>query len=113
MTGDEYQRLASRTMKKGWSNERDLARDHALHLLSAEVGELHALYQKEYQGHGAPDRDHILKECGDIAWGLAEFLTSQGMSMDDCFDTNITKLKKRYPDGFDAEHSLNRAEGDI
>lgn len=68
MTGNEYQKLASRTMKKGWSDNRDAARDHALHLLSAEVGELHALYQKEYQGHGVPDRTHILKECGDIAW---------------------------------------------
>lgn len=112
MTGDEYQRLASRTMKKGWSNNRDAARDHALHLLSAEVGELHGLYQKEYQGHGEPDREHVLKECGDIAWELAEFLTTQGMSLDDCFDTNIRKLRKRYPEGFDAEHSLHRAEGD-
>ena len=113
MTGDEYQRLASRTMKKGWSDNRDAARDHALHLLSAEVGELHALYQKEYQGHGAPDREHALKECGDIAWALAEYLTSQGMSLDDCMETNIDKLRKRYPEGFNAQHSLNRAEGDI
>ena len=27
--------------------------------------------------------------------------------------TNIQKLKKRYPDGFDAERSLHRAKGDI
>ena len=26
---------------------------------------------------------------------------------------NIDKLLARYPEGFDAEHSLHRAEGDI
>ena len=26
---------------------------------------------------------------------------------------NIDKLKARYPNGFEAERSLNRAEGDI
>ena len=113
MTGNEYQRLASRTMKKGWSYERDAARDHALHGMVGEIGEIHSLYQKEYQGHGKPDVEHILKETGDLLWFVAEFLTSQGMSLDDCMETNIEKLKKRYPDGFDAEHSLNRADGDI
>lgn len=116
MTGNEYQRLASRTMKKGWSeNEesRNAARDHALHGMVGELGEIHSLFQKEYQGHGKPDREHLLKEVGDLQWFIAEFLTSQGMSLDDCFETNINKLKKRYPDGFDSEHSLHRAEGDI
>jgi len=111
MTGKEYQELAARTINK------DLTligqRNHALHLLSAEVGELHSLYQKEYQGHGMPDREHLLKECGDIVWGVVEFLTSQGMSFDDCMEQNIEKLKKRYPEGFTAERSLHRAEGDI
>ena len=34
-------------------------------------------------------------------------------SVFDIYDLNIEKLKKRYPDGFDKEHSLNRKEGDI
>lgn len=116
MTGNEYQRLASRTMKSGWSFDettRAAARDHALHGMVGEIGEIHSMYQKEYQGHGAPDREHILKEVGDCIWFIAEFLTSQGMSLDDCMETNIAKLRKRYPEGFDAEHSLHRAEGDI
>ena len=111
MTGREYQELAARTINRDLSLEEQ--KNHALHLLSAEVGELHSLYQKVYQGHGTPDREHVLKECGDIIWGLAEFLTSQGFSLDDCMETNIDKLRKRYPDGFDSEHSLHRASGDI
>lgn len=31
-------------------------------------------------------------------------------SLENCLENNIVKLKKRYPKGFDAERSLNRAE---
>lgn len=111
MTGQEYQEKAARTINK----ELTLLgqRNHALFGLAAEVGEVLGLFQKEYQGHGEPDRDHLLKELGDCTWMIAELLTSQGLSFDDCLSENIKKLEKRYPDGFDAEHSLHRAEGDI
>lgn len=111
MTGREYQELAARTINKNLT--LDEQRQHALYGLAGEVGELLSLYQKEFQGHGKPDREHILKEVGDCAWMIAEFLTSQGMSLDDCFETNIDKLRKRFPDGFEEVRSLNRAEGDI
>jgi len=111
MTGSEYQGLAARTINKSLTLLEQ--RNHALHGMVGEIGEIHSLYQKEYQGHGAPDREHILKEFGDLTWFIAEFLTSQGMSLDDCMETNIDKLRKRYPDGFDAEHSLHRVKGDV
>jgi len=111
MTGKEYQELAARTINK------DLTligqRNHALFGLAGEVGELLSLYQKELQGHGRPNREHALKECSDILWFVAEFLTSQGMSFDDCMETNIEKLKKRYPEGFTTERSLHRETNDI
>lgn len=111
MTGREYQELAARTINK------DLTligqRNHALYGLAAEVGEILSLYQKELQGHGAPDREHLIKECGDCTWMLAELLTSQGIGFDEVLETNIEKLKKRYPEGFSTERSLHRKEGDI
>lgn len=111
MTGREYQELAARTINRELSLEQQ--RNHALHGMVGELGEIHSLYQKIYQGHGTPDREHVLKETGDLMWFMAEFLTSQGFSLDDCMETNIDKLRKRYPDGFDSEHSLHRASGDI
>ena len=111
MTGKEYQEKAARTINKNLSLMEQ--RNHALFGLAGEVGEILSLYQKEYQGHGTPDREHIIKECGDCAWMLAELLTSQGISLDEVFETNIDKLMKRYPEGFDAEHSLHRKNGDI
>ena len=44
---------------------------------------------------------------------LAELLTAKGYTLDDVAFMNIVKLKARYPDGFDTEHSLHRGAGDI
>lgn len=111
MTGNEYQQLASRTLNRdltyiGWEH-------HALHGMVGEIGELHSLYQKTFQGHHDLDEEHLKKEVGDLLWFIAEYCTSQRWDLDDIMQLNIDKLKARYPDGFDAEHSLHRAKGDI
>ena len=36
-----------------------------------------------------------------------------GWNMETVMQTNIDKLRARYPDGFDAEHSLHRRANDI
>lgn len=110
MTGNEYQKLAARTINPDLDYV-DM-RKHAAFGLASEVGELLGLFQKEYQGHHVVP-EHVKKELGDIAWMLAEFATSCGWDLEDVFQTNIDKLKARYPEGFDPEHSLHRAEGDI
>jgi len=110
MTGTEYQELAGRTI-----NRRLTATDqehHALHGMVGEVGEIHSIYQKQYQGH-IIDWDHVQLELGDLLWFIAEFCTVNRWSLDDIMTKNINKLKARYPEGFDAEHSLHRVEGDI
>lgn len=110
MTVDEYQRLASRTIN--WSLPDEANKNHALHGMVGELGELHSIYQKWYQGHEL-SQTHIKKELGDLLWFIAEFCTANGWSMESVCEMNISKLKKRYPKGFDSEHSLHRAEGDI
>jgi len=110
MTLNEYQEQAARTINH--SNHKAEIIRHALHGLTAEVGELHGIYQKKYQGH--PDtEEHKMKECGDILWMLAEYCTGNGWTLDDVAVLNIAKLRERYPDGFDPEKSLHRKDGDI
>lgn len=104
MTLDEYQVLAARTINAS-------PEEHSLYGLAAETGELLSIYQKRYQGHKDTD-EHRMKEAGDILWMLAEYCTSQGWSLEDVAVLNITKLKARYPDGFDTERSLHRRAGD-
>lgn len=107
---NEYQRLASRTINPELSDaEKEL---HALHGLSGEVGEIHSLYQKVYQGHKMDD-DHLMKEIGDLLWFIAELCTAKGFNMGNIANMNIDKLIKRFPDGFSVERSLNRKVGDI
>lgn len=110
MNGNEYQRLAARTINTNLAPKGQ--ESHALHGMVSEIGELHALYQKLYQGHEF-DEEHAMKELGDLLWFVAEYCTSRGWNLDDIMQMNIDKLRARYPEGFDSEHSLHRAEGDI
>lgn len=110
MTLNEYQMLASRTINDSLTKAQ--IENHALHGMVGEIGELHSLYQKVYQGHEIDD-EHAKKECGDIFWFLAEYCTANGWELDEIGQMNIDKLKARFPDGFSAEKSLHRAEGDI
>lgn len=110
MNGYEYQKLASRT-------ENPLLNDtektlHALHGMVGEIGEIHSLYQKVYQGHDLDD-EHLIKELGDLMWFIAEFCNAHDWSLDVVMERNIEKLKARYPEGFTAENSLHRKEGDV
>ena len=109
MKANEYQELASRTIGKisSLSQER-----HALHGMVSEIGELHGIYQKTYQGHFL-DKEHAKKELGDLLWFIAEYCTANKWELEEIIQMNIDKLKARYPNGFEAERSLNRAEGDI
>lgn len=110
LTMNRYQQLAARTIN--WDGNIANTEMHALHGMSAEVGELHSLYQKMYQGHQF-DKEHAKKEVGDLLWFVAEYCTVCGLTLEEVAQANINKLKARYPDGFDAERSLHRAEGDI
>lgn len=107
MEMNEYQHLAARTINTGLNIDQQRA--HALHEMSAEVGEIHGVYQKFFQGHDVNENDLRL-EVGDLLWGIAEFCTAQGWALEDVARANIDKLRKRYPDGFDAEKSLHREE---
>lgn len=110
MTGNEYQELAARTINKGLTFEEQ--KFHALNGMVGEIGEIHSIYQKMYQGH-AYEVDHVKKEFGDLLWFIAEYCTAKGWSLDDIMCMNIDKLKERYPDGFNEEQSLHRKAGDI
>ena len=57
--------------------------------------------------------DHVTKELGDLLWFIAEYCTDLNLGLEDVMERNIEKLRARYPEGFDEEHSLHRAAGDI
>lgn len=110
MTGNIYQFLAARTMNKEltWKEQGK----HALHGMVGEIGELHSIYQKKYQGHPF-NEEHAKKELGDLLWFVAEYCTAHGWELDEIMQMNIDKLKARFPEWFEVDKSLHRKEGDI
>lgn len=113
MTGNEYQKLAMRTTKDEWRGKQtDEQQIHAVMGLNSEAGEIAGMIQKAYQGHGL-DRSHLIKELGDVMWFVAECCDAFNFNLDGVMQTNIKKLRSRYPDGFSEENSLHRKEGDI
>lgn len=105
MQMNEYQSLARRTQNPDLTPREQL--EHALWGLSSEVGEVCSLHQKTHQGHPM-DANALRKEIGDVLWMLAELCDVYGFTMEGVAEENIAKLRKRYPDGFDAEHSVHR-----
>lgn len=109
MDANKYQSLAMRTCNI--ENKKHKI-EHALHGMVSEIGEIHGIYQKEYQGHDIDPR-HLFKEVGDLLWFIAEFVDAHDWCLSTVMMANIEKLKKRYPNGFEEERSLHREEGDI
>lgn len=111
MNINEYQALAMTTLNPELSKKDILI--NSVMGLCGESGEAIDIVKKWLaQGHEL-DKDHLMKELGDIAWYLAEAATALDLSLDDVFQANIDKLKKRYPNGFDSQKSQVRLQGDL
>lgn len=103
---NEYQALAMRTLNPELDKKDVLI--NGVMGLCGESGEAIDIVKKHIaQGHKL-DTEHLAKELGDIAWYLAETATAIGYDLDTVFQMNIDKLKKRYPDGFNSDNSINR-----
>ena len=108
MTINEYQKLAMTTLNPTLS-EKDVLINGVMGLCG-ESGEAIDIVKKWLaQGHEL-DKEKLAKELGDICWYLAETATALGLSLEDIMEANIEKLRKRYPEGYDTELSVNRTE---
>ena len=108
---NEYQELAMTTLNPELS-KRDVLINSVMGLCG-ESGEAIDIVKKWMaQGHEL-DKEHLAKELGDVAWYMAEAATALDISLEDIFQANIDKLKRRYPDGFETKKSLVRLKVDI
>lgn len=109
MTGNEYQKAALRTANMDYFTFYERLSDGVMGLCG-EAGEVIDIVKKvQFQGHEL-DVDHIAEELGDVAWYLAITAAAIGKDLDDIFSANVDKLRKRYPEGFDADRSVHREE---
>lgn len=106
MTINEYQKLAMTTLNPKLS-EKDVLINGVMGLCG-ESGEAIDIVKKHLaQGHEL-DRENLIDELGDIAWYLAETAQVLGVTLEEVLERNINKLKKRYPEGFETQKSLER-----
>lgn len=113
MTFDEYQKGVMRTASGVSVATKDNMLLNGVMGAAGESGELVDLLKKNLF-HGHPfDRDHYIRECGDVLFYLALIAEALDTTLEGIATINNQKLWERYPDGFSIERSMNRKEGDI
>lgn len=104
MTLNEYQTEAMRTASGiAIADSENLILNGAMGL-NGEAGEVIDMLKKYmFQGHPL-DTEHIAKELGDCLWYLAVCAKGAGYTFDEIAQMNVSKLRKRYPNGFEVEN---------
>ena len=103
---NEYQALAMNTLNKELTKNDILI--NGVMGLCGEAGEVIDLVKKHlHQGHPL-NKDDLIKELGDVAWYLAEVSYAIDVDLETVLTSNIEKLKKRFPNGFETNRSINR-----
>lgn len=105
---DDYQTRAARTMNPTLSTAERLL--DAAAGLSEEAGEVLGTLRKHLYQQRPLDLNSLQEELGDALWCLAAVATTAGISLGDVASANISKLSRRYPEGFTPEASIRRDE---
>lgn len=107
MNANDYQNLALITAAK---REPSHQLNNCALGLAGEAGEFTDHIKKHmFHGHEL-DSLYLKKELGDILWYVAVAAASLNIPLGEIMQTNVDKLRARYPAGFSAEASKNRAE---
>jgi len=110
MDFDEYQKSAMRT--KGWFPQEVEQMLAAGLGIAGEAGEIVDELKKIFFHGRALDKNRLIEEMGDELWYLALLCDALDISMDELATYNITKLEKRYPDGFCPERRRDYGQMD-
>ena len=108
LTLNDYQKLAQRTSNPALSPDDHLM--NGLLGLAGETGECCDLAKKCFYQDGRDIRESLKDELGDVLWYVVEAATAMGWTLEEIGQHNVDKLKRRYPQGFEAERSLHREE---
>ena len=111
MQVNEYQKAAMATLNPALDKKDVLI--NSVMGLCGESGEAIDIVKKWLmQGHEL-DKEHLVRELGDVAWYLAEAATALDVPLEAVFQGNLDKVRRRFPNGFDTGASVNRKERDL
>ncbi len=80
---------------------------HAIYGLCTEAGEISEAFLKAAET-GSFDEVNLKEEAGDLLWYLAMLFRELDTDFPEVADTNINKLKARFPDKFNQNKAYNR-----
>lgn len=104
---NEYMELAARTDIP--KTQIDGLRDAAMGMVGEAAEALDHMKKVLEQGHDL-DFEKLIEETGDNLWYIAKMARYCGVTLEDVARQNIEKLRKRYPEGFSVESSVNRVD---
>ena len=108
ITFNKYQAHANRTSGAGGEGQERLV--IAALGLAGEAGEFANMVKKlTAHGHDIPT-EKLAEELGDVLWYVAEAATACNLPLGEIAWENVNKLRRRYPEGFSQEKSINRQE---
>lgn len=117
MTPNEYQKACERTTP---TYQQDLAIEqrasrnvgliHALLGMCSESGEFADSLKKHIIYNQPLDFLNLKEEVGDKLWYLSLACTYLRITLEEVMQSNIDKLKLRYPEKFTEEHATKRLD---
>ena len=105
----DYQEQSKRTLP-----ELGTITMNSIHMvlgMVTESAELADVYKKKIAYGKSVDEVNVKEELGDCLWYIANMCNINNWDMEDILETNINKLKVRYPEKFTNEAALNRDLG--
>lgn len=108
----EYIKSALRTEPEKYdflkTNDVSPRIEHGVMGLVSEAGELMQAV-KHGKIYGKPiDKVNIIEEMGDVMWYMAILADELGVSFEEIWEKNISKLEKRYPEKFNKKDAIER-----
>ena len=111
MQVNDYQKAAMATLNPAL-DKKDVLINSVMGLCGESGAAIDIVKKWLMQGHEL-DKEHLVKELGDVAWYLAEAATALDIPLEAVFQGNLDKLRQRFPNGFDTGASVNRKENDL
>jgi len=105
MNINEYIKQSKRTLL---DKNKDSNLLHGAIGISTEAGEILDAFKKHLYYGKELDVINIKEEIGDIMWYVAILCRELDLSMEDILQTNIDKLKARYPEKFSNYSAIHR-----
>lgn len=115
MTPTEYVKNAVRTESRDFthigmrlSSIKNIRLLHAAMGLETEVGEFMDPLKKFFYYGKELDSVNLAEEIGDMMWYIAIACDTLEVDLQKIMETNIAKLKARYPNKFTEDDAVNR-----